>query len=230
MAESPLTLTESGETLEIRIDDGKANVLTAALLKDVRDHMAQFAAKTPRGSGVLVIRGREGILTGGLDMKVFTRPGVDADRLRHEAAHFLNEFFCFPGPTIIAATGHAVAAGAMLLVSAEHRIGVDGDYRIGFNEVAAGLPLPDLALELAKFRLSPRLLPRATVGAHMHTPQEALEAGFLDEVVDKLELDDAMTHAVQRWRGLGGGAFRTTKQKLREQTRTNLARIVGSVT
>lgn len=230
MSEDALTATETAETLELRIDDGKANVLTATLLAEIRGQMARFAAKTSQGSGVLVIRGRPGILTGGLDMTVLTRGGEDAARLRYEAAHFLNDFFNFPGPTIMAATGHAVAAGAMLLASAEYRIGVQGDFRIGFNEVAAGLPLPDLALELARFRLSPRLLPRATVGAHMHTPQEAIEAGFLDEVVDINVLDDAVAQAIQHWCALGGDAFRITKQQLRAPTRANLKRIVDSLT
>jgi enoyl-CoA hydratase len=56
------------------------------------------------------------------------------------------------GPTRVVALceGHAVAAGAMLLLVSDHRIGTPGDYQIGFTEPRLGMPLPELPALLAE--------------------------------------------------------------------------------
>jgi len=39
--------------------------------------------------------------------------------------------------------------GAFLIMSSDHRIAVEGDYRIGMNEVAIGLTVPRFAMRPA---------------------------------------------------------------------------------
>ena len=85
---------------------------------------------------------------------------------------------------IVACSGHAVAAGALLLLGADARIGARGDFRIGLIETQLGMVLPRWAVELARERLSVRHFQQATVGARMYDPDGAADAGFLDTVVE----------------------------------------------
>jgi enoyl-CoA hydratase len=102
----------------------------------------------------------------------------------------------FPTPLVAACSGHAIAMGSFLLMSADVRLGADGPFRIGMNEVAIGLTLPYFAVEIARQRLSPTYFNRAANLAEMYSPTEAIEPGFLDRVVapDQL-LDDARKRA-----------------------------------
>jgi hypothetical protein len=91
-------------------------------------------------------------------------------------------------PVVAACTGHAIAAGAFLLLAADTRVGSRGAYRVGFNETAIGLPFPGWGRELARARLAREHVERATRGAHLYPPGSALEAGFLDELVEPADL------------------------------------------
>src|ERR671937_275495 len=68
-------------------------------------------------------------------------------------------------PIVVACTGHAVAAGALLLLGADYRVGARGEFQIGLIETKLGMVLPQWAVELAQERLSKRHLQQATVGA-----------------------------------------------------------------
>ena len=86
-------------------------------------------------------------------------------------------------PVVVACTGHAIAAGALLLLGADVRVGARGEFRIGLIETQLGMVLPRWAVELAQERLSKRHVQDATVGARIYDPEGAVDAGFLDSVV-----------------------------------------------
>ena len=95
----------------------------------------------------------------------------------------------FPAPVTIACTGHAFPAGAFLLMAADSRLGADGPFRLGLNEVRIGLTLPLFAIVLARHRLTPAHFDHAAVTGEMFDPQAARAAGLLDAVVPAAELD-----------------------------------------
>ena len=49
-------------------------------------------------------------------------------------------------------------------------------------------PLPVFGSELALSRLSPRFLSRAVIQSEMFSPDDALEAGFLDQIAEANDL------------------------------------------
>ena len=100
-------------------------------------------------------------------------------------ATLAERILAFATPVVIASTGHAVAAGSFLLLAADLRIGVDGPFQIGLNEVKIGLTVPWFVIELARQRLHPAHFSRAVVNATIYGPHEALTAGFLDLVVSR---------------------------------------------
>jgi enoyl-CoA hydratase len=119
---------------------------------------------------------------------------------------------------VVACTGHALAAGAILLLVADARIGAEGEFKIGLNEVAIQLTLPVFAMELARDRLSKRHFSAAVTQARIFDPIMAKDAGYLDATVKPEALfDTALDHA-RRLAALPDPAFRATKQRERAAT------------
>ncbi len=137
--------------------------------------------------------------------------------MRRLGTHLMQRLYLFPKPIVWACTGHAVAAGAILLMTGDVRIGKRGDYKIGLNETAIGLPLPYVGLELARDRLNPAELQAATVMAKLYSPDDAVKAGYLDEATDNDVLDVALETAAQL-AFLDPHAFGETKIRLRQPT------------
>ena len=122
-------------------------------------------------------------------------------------------------PVVAACNGHALACGAIMLLSSDVRIGADVEAKIGLTEVSIGMPLPIFAVELARDRLSPRHFTAATALATAYSARGAAEAGFLDELVAAAELHDV---AVQRAAALAThvrrSAFGLTRRTVRQKT------------
>ncbi len=192
-----------GRIAQITIDDGKVNAFSIAMLRALHDALD----RAERDQAVVVLRGREGCFSAGFDLKVFG--SGDQEQVLAE------RILAFPTPVVIASTGHTVAAGAFLLLAADLRIGTDGPFRIGLNEVQIGLTVPWFVIELARQRLQPPHLLRSVVGAEMYAPQQALAAGFLDRVVNAEELREASLREAARLGELNATAYAATKLRVR---------------
>jgi enoyl-CoA hydratase len=81
------------------------------------------------------------------------------------------------------------------------------------NEVAIKLTVPQFAIELARYRLTPPGLARLATAA-MFGPEVAAQFGYLGYVVDAAELDVAVAREVGRLKTLDWRAFEATKQRL----------------
>jgi enoyl-CoA hydratase len=119
---------------------------------------------------------------------------------------------------VIACTGHALAAGAVFLCAGDVRIGAEGPFKLGLNEVSIQLPLPVFAMELARARLAPRWFTQAVTQARLFDPAGACEAGFLDETAPAEALLDAALQRAGRLAALPDPAFRLTKDRERRAT------------
>ena len=102
----------------------------------------------------------------------------------------LMRVFTFPRPVVAACSGHAIALGAFLLCSCDHRIGCKGEFKIGANELRNNMIVPTPILELAKFRLIKSHKQRALLNAEMYSIEDAVAPGYLDEVADQDKLFD----------------------------------------
>lgn len=209
---SPVDLAIRDGVATLTLDDGKANALSLPMAQAIDAGLDRAAE-----ARVVVIRGRPGVLCGGFDLKVI-RGGSAEDRAAMTGAGYrlLSRLYLLPTPLVFACTGHAVAAGALLLLTGDVRIGVRGEFRIGLNETAIGLALPQIGLELARDRLSPAALTEATLRARLYGPEAAAAAGYLDGVADPDGLDEAIAHATADLVKLDANAFAATKRRLRQ--------------
>jgi enoyl-CoA hydratase len=130
-------------------------------------------------------------------------------------ASLAERILSFRAPVTIACTGHAFPAGAFLLMAADVRLGADGPFRLGLNEVRIGLTLPWFAVVLARHRLTPAHFDHAAVTGEMFDPRTALEAGLLDVVVSPDELHTRADLIAQDLASIDRSAHATTKLRVR---------------
>lgn len=205
------------------LDDGKANAVGHALI----DSLNEVLDRSEQDDLAVVIVGREGLFSAGFDLKEFEKGAEASAALVGKGAQLFLRLFSHPQAVVTACTGHAIAAGAFLLLAADTRIGVPGDFKIGLNETAIGMTLPVFALELAASRLSRRHLQASVVQAQLYAPEQAVDVGFLDRLspADTLRRD-----AVAEARRLGeyptsayGGNKRLIREAAIERIRASLA-------
>ena len=176
----------------LHLDDGKAN----AVGHDLIDAMHESLDRALNEASAVVLHGREGVFSAGFDLKEIRKGPDAAAGLVGKGAHMFLRLFTHRQPVIVACTGHAIAAGAFMLLAADTRIGAAGEFKIGLNETAIGMTIPVFGRELARARLDPRHLTRAYVQAQLYDPDGAMAAGYLDRVLPAEQvLDGALTEA-----------------------------------
>lgn len=201
-----------GSTARIRMDDGKVNVMSTAMLGAVSEALDRAAADR----AIVVLSGRETIFSAGFDLKVFQSGDAAAGRAMVMAgAELALKVLTFPTPVVTVTQGHAYPMGAFLMLAADWRIGAAGDWRIGLNEVTIGLTLPRFALEVARQRLAPAYFSRTAMTGEMYGPEEALQAGFLDQLASREDLDEAIEAVVARLEKVDLASHAGTKARAR---------------
>ena len=215
MTTDALTIERHGSVMVLHLDDGKANALSFDLIAAVRAAIAE--AEGDEAIGAVVIHGREGRFSGGFDLGVMY--GGDLPKilgLVADGGDLVRTLWGCGVPVVAACTGHAVAAGALILLGCDVRVGADIPAKIGLNEVAIKMVLPDWALTIAGDRLSRRHVHRATASARLTSPRDAVDVGFLDEVVpvDQV-LDRAVVIAAKLAKTLDPPSYARTVAKVR---------------
>jgi enoyl-CoA hydratase len=191
-------------------DDGKANALTPGVIAELRGAVeAATARSTP-----LVIIGRPGRFCAGFDLTIIRSDAAPA--LLDDGRAMYTDILRAPVPVLIACTGHALAAGALLLLSADYRFGGTEPAKIGLNEVRIGLALPGFAIAMGRQRLDQKLQTQAMMFGVVGGPERAVELGYLDATADD-PAAAATSFAVEL--AAGGDAvmkaFATTKRRVR---------------
>ena len=207
-----VSLVQDGPVSVVVLDDGKVNAVNDDLLDELEPALDDAVAR----SRAVVLAGRAGVFSGGFDLGVVGQGGPRAETLVRRGVAVTASLYASPVPVVAACTGHAVALGAVLLMAADYRVGADGDFSIGLNEVAIGMPLPAALAALARDRLTASRLTEAVLLARLWTPAEAVDVGFLDELAPpEATLERAVHHAKDLAGRVQPDAFGETKTALR---------------
>jgi len=212
----------------IRMDDGKANAMSYAMLADINaalDHAELDEAKA------IVIVGRDGKFSAGFDLSIMGQGRDAAADLLNEGSRLALRLYELPASLVLGVTGHALAMGALLLLTADERIGAQGPFKVGLNEVKIGMAMPAMGVQLAEDRNARRFVTTAVVNAELFTPSEAIAVRFIDRVVD---LEHVPTVAIAMAKTLAAdlhsNALAETKIRLRANRAANIRRIISEST
>ncbi|WP_394355072.1 crotonase/enoyl-CoA hydratase family protein [Aquiflexum lacus] len=197
----------------ITLQNGKANVFSHELISDINEalDMVEKEKKT------VIFTGHDGMFSGGFDLSVMMKSEKDARALVKKGTELCYRLLSFPYPVIMACSGHAIAQGAFMLLSADYRIGAKGHFRIGLNEVLIGLTMHYGGIALGRFKLTPRYLDRSMNNAELYTPDSAVEAGFLDETTPPNMLLPTAIKMARMMAKFNMKAHHETKLRLRKE-------------
>ena len=192
-----LLAIDHGPIRELRLNRPPVNALSGELIRELGQHVE----KAPwDGMRALILSGLPGRFSGGLDLPLL----VDLDHAQirvvwRDLYGLIEALARSPIPTAVAITGHAPAGGTVLAIFCDWRVMADGDFKIGLNEVAVGIPLPGVILAALRRLVGARQAERLSVSGELFSPQKALAVGLIDEVT---ALDQVIERALGWCQGL----------------------------
>lgn len=211
-----------GSVATITMDDGKVNAISRRMLGEINAALDRALAD----DALVILTGRTGVFSAGFDLKELMAGGALTREVLIGGFKLAERLLAFPKPVVIACTGHAMAMGVFLVLTGDYRIGADGPFKIVANEVAIGLTMPHAATEICRQRLTRTHFNRAVITAELYTPERAVPAGFLDEVVPPADVSRAAREAAARLGKLDLKAFKATKLRARSDTLAALHRAI----
>ncbi len=201
------------------MDDGQKNVISPTMIAQLNLALDQ----AEQAGAVVVLTGRKDVFSAGFDLKVFKSSASETLKMLMGGFKLSKRMLSFPTPVIVACNGHAIAMGSFLLLSGDYRIGVEGAFKIVANEVQIGLTMPYSAMEICRQRLNPSHFDRAVSLAETFDPLTSVEAGYLDQVVVKDDLNTAVLQRAKQFALLNPKAHKESKLR----TRAKMLRALG---
>lgn len=185
---------------EIRLARPPVNAMTSEMLQA----LAAAVRQAPEdGARALVLSGREGMFSAGLDLPwVVSLDEAGARELVETLFDAMRAIALSDVPIAAAVTGHAPAGGMVLAMWCDHRVMARGPYRIGLNEVEVGLPLPPLLVQGLTRLVGEHAAARLILGAILPEAEEAHRLGIVDELAEPAEVVDRALAVAARWASL----------------------------
>jgi enoyl-CoA hydratase len=199
----------------LRIDRPPANAIDVELLGELVSALASTAEEPP---SALVITGRPGFFSAGVDLKA--APGYGAEE-RRQMVEGINRMvltgYGLPCPVVAAVTGHAIAGGLVLALCADLRIAsTEGSY--GLTEVKVGVPYPQAAIGLVRAELPPHAARRLAVGNELIDGEQATRLGLFDEALPPGRVLPRALETAAKLGAMPAAVYERTKRDLREDT------------
>ncbi len=197
--------------LEVTLDDAGPNVLRPEVCDDL------VTALDAHPDAPVLLRGREGMFSAGLDLRwMMTSSPEDIGVLLRACGRMLVRVWTHPRPVVVAATGHAIAAGTMLAMAGDHTVAAEGG-AWGLNETVNGMQIPRFGIELAAARLAPRALDRLLLEGRRLSAEDAVDVAMADELAPP---DEVLARAEERLTALAAlptAAYAGNKLRLRQE-------------
>jgi enoyl-CoA hydratase len=200
----------------LTLDRPPANAEDESLLTDLSTALDRAAGDAAVRAVVLTGHGR--FFSGGFDLSGARREGEPLVVMTTLFRDVHVKLLTLPKPTVAMMNGHAIAGGLVLVLACDYRLGLDGDYKIGLNEVAIGASFPKVALEIVRLRLTHPRAAELLLGAALYPASQALRLGVVDELLPAEKLEDTVMRRAARMGAFPREAYAHTKQALVAQT------------
>ena len=196
----------------IAMDDGKANALGSQMWAELNEALD----KAEKDDAIVIITGREGMMSGGFDLKEMGDGPQDALELTSKGSKFARRIMSHPRPVIMAAPGHTIAMGAFLALACDYSMIKDGDFKVGLNETLIGMTMHNFGIEMGRYHLTKSHFNRCVINGEIFSPKGAVHAGFFDRVVPAEQWPMAIPMAGQMFKQANATAFKNTKLRSRK--------------
>lgn len=216
--------TEGPVTL-LRIARPPANAIDLALIREMELMLEEVEAARP---SALVLTGSGSFFSGGLDLKtVPTDPPEQQQALLLAINRMIARLYGLPMPVVAAVNGHSVAAGFILTLTADYRVGPAGSAKFGLTEARVGIPYPAAAMTVLRAELAPADARYFTLWARNVDAEEAQRRGVFDELANPEAVLPRALALAHDMATIPTDAYRRIKQQLRADALTHLSDIVA---
>lgn len=197
----------------LTLSSGPVNAQDVELLEELTSAVRDLGRSD---AGALVVTGAGRAFSAGVDLnRVVDGGAAYTDRLVPALSAAFEAMFCYPGPTVAAINGAAIAGGCVLACACDRRL-IAPEAPIGAAEVRVGVPFPVAALEVMRYACGDHAEEVLLVGRN-YRGSDAVALGLAHRVV----ADNLLGEAVAEASDLGGipaAAYRQTKTQLRAPT------------
>jgi len=203
------------DVLELRLERPPANALSPELITAVARAVRSAPARGARG---LVLSGRAGMFSAGLDVPHF----LQLDRAGARAAwrgflDLMQVLVEAPVPLACALTGHAPAGGCVLALCSHWRVMAQGPFKIGLNEVAVGVRVPEPIWAAARHTVGARTAERMCTQSELFDAESALRLGLVDELAAPEDVVPRARKWVEAQLALPPATLRNTRALVRRE-------------
>ncbi len=207
-----VSVESSGALTTVRVDRPPANAMSLELLDELVGTVEQLGAEPP---SALVISGREGFFSAGVDLKLVPDYGPEQHR---SMVTLINRMvlavYGISCPVIAAVTGHAIAGGLVLALCADVRIAsLDGRY--GLTEVKVGVPYPQAAIGVVRAELPTATSRLLALSNRLVDGPEAVRLGIFDEGLPAADVAGRAIEIATELSSFPADVYATTKRELR---------------
>ena len=226
-SESKIVVCQDGEVASVQLSNAPVNSLTLEVCEELVAALRSLEAE-PSVRGVLLGSALPSVFSAGLDLT--SLHGSTEDELaRYWTAvqEMWLTLYMTPLATVASVGGHSPAGGCMLALSCDERVMVEGKPRIGLNETQLGIVAPPWFGTLLRDTVGARPAERMLQLGSLLSPEEALAAGMIDEVVPLHQLHGAASARLERLLAVPDAARAATKQMLRHAAADQLSQEEG---
>jgi enoyl-CoA hydratase len=213
---STIRIETTGGIVALRLDKPRGNAIDEPLVRDLGD-AARALSADPAVRGVLLLSAHPKVFCPGLDLVTLIELDRRAmERFMLDFAEMVWALYALPKPMVAGVSGHAVAGGCILALTADHRVLRRGGAQIGLNEVRVGVPLPWSVSELLRASVPPNALAQVALLGRNFADDEALRVGLADELADADGFEDHCRARLEEFAEKDAYALAATKAALRE--------------
>ncbi|WP_406813722.1 enoyl-CoA hydratase/isomerase family protein [Mycobacterium sp. M23085] len=202
-----------GTVQVLTLSSGPVNAQDVELLEGLASTVRELARSD---GGALVITGAGRAFSAGVDLNRVVQGGAGyTDRLVPALSGAFEAMFSYPGPTVAAINGAAIAGGCVLACACDRRL-ISPEAPIGAVEVRVGVPFPVAALEVMRYACGAHA-DEVLLGGRNYRGAEAVARGLAHRVVDHELIEVAVAEASDLG-SIPADAYRQTKTQLHAPT------------
>ena len=211
-----ISVATQNEIAVLTMQRGKVNAFNLEAVDQMAKHFDRF--KEDPQAKALILTGNEKFFSFGFDVpELLTYDRVTLRRFLTGFTRLKLELFIYPKPLIVSLSGHAVAGGCMLALTADYRLLKAGNAKISLNEINLGVPVFAGSVAMLRFCAGDRNAELVLSSGEMYSDQQALKLGLVDQVVEADSLTAQAISAAKEYASKPPTAFAEIKRLLRQE-------------